>query len=145
MKRIKGGLQSQEINVKRGFEKGITNILWIDHGDADALLQIKRLELELAKERQRADFFEGEQNKLLAENTELRRRTEELNARVDLAKRYDASERLAKKEEEVERLKIEVNSLSEERRMVEEHYHKLLNENRGFRTESDSLVRVLFI
>ena len=114
----------------------------IDH-DGDALLQIKRLELELAKERQRADFFEGEQNKLISENTELRRRTEELNARVDLAKRYDTSERLAKKEEEVERLKIEVNSLSEERRMMEEHYHKLLNENRGFRTESDSLVRIL--
>ena len=109
-------------------------------GNADALLQIKRLELELAKERQRADFFEGEQNKLISENTELRRRTEELNAKVDLAKRYDTSERLVKKEEEVERLKIEVNSLSEERTMLDEHYRRLLNENRGFRTESDSLI-----
>ena len=49
----------------------------IDHvGDADA--QVKRLELELAKERQRVDFFEGKQNKFIAGNKELRRKTEEL-------------------------------------------------------------------
>ena len=99
--------------------------------------------MELAKERQRADFFEAEQNKLIEENTELRRRTEELNARVDLAQRYDASERLARKEEEVERLRIELNGLGEEKRMLEEHYQRLLNENNGFRNESDSLVFLL--
>lgn len=77
---------------------------------------------------------------MIGENTELRRRTEELNAQVDLAQRYDASQRLARKEEEVERLRIEVNGLGEEKRMLEGHYQRLLNENNGFRTESDSLV-----
>ena len=84
--------------------------------------------------------MEAEQIKLINENTELKRRVEELHARADLAEKYDNRERLAKKEEEAERLKLEVNRLVDENRILEAYSQKVLQANALYRQESDSLV-----
>jgi len=60
---------------------------------------------------------------------------------LDLAKKYDSSDRLARKEEEVERLRLEVNRLSEESQMYENHARRVLEENSEYKRESEVLVR----
>lgn len=78
--------------------------------------------------------------KLINENAELKRRFEELHARVDLAEKYDNRERLAKKEEEAERLKLEVNRLADENRILEGYSQNVLKANTVYRQEFDSIV-----
>lgn len=63
-----------------------------------------------------------------------------MNARLDLAKRYDVSDQLAIKEEEVERLRVEVNRLSEESQIYEHHARRVLEENSEYKKESEILV-----